>query len=178
MVHINGKDIDVAGQSLMDFLNANDYEMGTFVVECNEEIIHKEDYKTYILRDGDVIEVVQFMGGGCGTSLMYRPIVRRFAFFHTLFLSLIDHIVCTVTCRQFPNLTFAPRKTCHIGSNLTFHSYHATAIDIIHGLSQKSKNFFDFLSKKRKMKRSILFHSFYNRKILLYTTITLSQLFL
>ena len=49
MVHINGKDIDVAGQSLMDFLNANDYEMGTFVVECNEEIIHKEDYKTYIL---------------------------------------------------------------------------------------------------------------------------------
>ena len=47
MVHINGKDIDVAGQSLMDFLNANDYEMGTFVVECNEEIIHKEDYKTF-----------------------------------------------------------------------------------------------------------------------------------
>ena len=75
LVHINGKDIDVAGQSLMDFLNANDYEMGTFVVECNEEIIHKEDYKTYILRDGDVIEVVQFMGGGCGTSLMYRSIM-------------------------------------------------------------------------------------------------------
>ena len=66
MVHINGKDIDVAGQSLMDFLNANDYEMGTFVVECNEEIIHKEDYKTYILRDGDVIEVVSLWGGGCG----------------------------------------------------------------------------------------------------------------
>ena len=53
MVHINGKDIDVAGQSLMDFLNANDYEMGTFVVECNEEIIHKEDYKTYILREAN-----------------------------------------------------------------------------------------------------------------------------
>ena len=26
-------------------LKANDYEMGTFVVECNEEIIHKEDYE-------------------------------------------------------------------------------------------------------------------------------------
>ena len=75
MVHINGKDIDVAVQSLMEFLNANDYEMGTFVGECNEVIIHKEDYKTYILRDGDVIEVVQFMGGGCGTSLMYRSIM-------------------------------------------------------------------------------------------------------
>ena len=45
MVHINGKDMDVAGQSLMAYLEANDYEKGTFVVECNEEIIHKEDYK-------------------------------------------------------------------------------------------------------------------------------------
>ena len=53
MVHINGKDMDVAGQSLMAYLEANDYEKGTFVVECNEEII-------------------QFMGGGCGTSQMYR----------------------------------------------------------------------------------------------------------
>lgn len=92
---------------------------------------------------------------------MYRPIVRRFAFFHTLFLSLIDHIVCTVTCRQFPNLTFAPRKTCHIGSNLTFHSYHATAIDIIHGLSKKSKNFFDFFFYvKMSTLNSTFFHVF------------------
>ena len=35
MVHINGKDMDVAGQSLMAYLEANDYEKGTFVVECN-----------------------------------------------------------------------------------------------------------------------------------------------
>ena len=33
-----------------------------------------------------------------------------------------------MTCRQFPNLTFAPRKTCIECSNLTLHSYHATAI--------------------------------------------------
>ena len=72
MVHINGKDIDAAGQSLAAYLKANDYEMGTFVVECNEEIIHKEDYENYMLKDGDIIEIVQFMGGGCGTSLMYR----------------------------------------------------------------------------------------------------------
>ena len=38
--------------------------MGTFVVECNEEIIHKEDYENYMLKDGDIIEIVQFMGGG------------------------------------------------------------------------------------------------------------------
>ena len=66
------------------------------------------------------------------------------AVFHTLFLPLVDHVVCTVTCRQFPNLTFAPRKTCHEGSNLTLHRYHATATPIIHGLWQKCKNFFTF----------------------------------
>lgn len=75
MVHINGKDIDAAGQSLAAYLKANDYEMGTFVVECNEEIIHKEDYENYMLKDGDIIEIVQFMGGGCGTSLMYSSIM-------------------------------------------------------------------------------------------------------
>jgi sulfur carrier protein len=62
-------------QSLAAYLKANDYEMGTFVVECNEEIIHKEDYENYMLKDGDIIEIVQFMGGGCGTSLMYRSIM-------------------------------------------------------------------------------------------------------
>ena len=36
MVHINGKDMDVAGQSLMAYLEANDYEKGTFVVECKD----------------------------------------------------------------------------------------------------------------------------------------------
>ena len=30
------------------------------------------DYENYMLKDGDIIEIVQFMGGGCGTSLMYR----------------------------------------------------------------------------------------------------------
>ncbi len=53
-----------------------------------------------------------------------------------------DLLVCTVTCRQFPNLTFAPRKTCHRGSNLTLHSYHATALDSIHDDFGKRKHFF------------------------------------
>ncbi|MCI6790465.1 MAG: sulfur carrier protein ThiS [Lachnobacterium sp.] len=64
MVHINGKDIDAAGQTLKAYLDASDYEPGTFVVECNEEIVHKEDYEGHVLKDGDVVEIVQFMGGG------------------------------------------------------------------------------------------------------------------
>ena len=63
MVHINGKDIDAAGQSLAAYLKANDYEMGTFVVECNEEIIHKEDYENYMLKDGDIIAITTNIPG-------------------------------------------------------------------------------------------------------------------
>ena len=48
MVHINGKDIDAAGQTLKAYLDASDYEPGTFVVECNEEIVHKEDYEGHV----------------------------------------------------------------------------------------------------------------------------------
>ena len=45
-------------------------------------------------------------------------------------------------------LTFAPRKTCNAfqhSSNLTLHSYHATALDSIHDVFQSCKCFFIFL---------------------------------
>ena len=64
MVHINGEDVNAAGKTLQAYLAENDFEEGTFVVECNEEIIHREDYALYVLKDGDVVEIVQFMGGG------------------------------------------------------------------------------------------------------------------
>ena len=80
------------------------------------------------------------------TALQPRSVLRipSQTFTRYLYQLFVDHVVCTVTCRQFPNLTFAPRKTCHEGSNLTLHRYHATATPIIHGLWQKCKNFFIF----------------------------------
>ena len=36
----------------------------TVVVELNEEIIKRETYDTTVLKDGDVVEILQFMGGG------------------------------------------------------------------------------------------------------------------
>ncbi|MEE1227804.1 MAG: sulfur carrier protein ThiS [Lachnospiraceae bacterium] len=65
MVRVNGEDMNVAGKKLSDFLKESDYRPGTYVVECNEEIIHKEDYDNYTLKEGDVLEIVSFMGGGC-----------------------------------------------------------------------------------------------------------------
>jgi len=54
-------------------------------------------------------------------------------------------LIGTVTCRQFSNLTFAPRKTrsplLETG-NLTLHSYHATAKISIHWIYGHCKTFF------------------------------------
>lgn len=66
MVHINGQDEDVAGMPLLQYLEDKEFQMGTFVVECNEVIIPKEEYEKKVLEDGDIIEIVQFMGGGTG----------------------------------------------------------------------------------------------------------------
>lgn len=64
MVHINGKDVEAAGMPLLKYLEENDYRMGSFVVEINEEIVPKEQYENTILKEKDVVEIVSFMGGG------------------------------------------------------------------------------------------------------------------
>ena len=64
MVHINGKDENAAGMTIQKYLDENDYIVTHIAVECNEVIISKADYDTTVLKDGDVVEVVSFMGGG------------------------------------------------------------------------------------------------------------------
>ena len=58
MVTINGKEVDMSGKTI------SNYNPKTIAVECNEVIISKSDYETTVLKDGDVVEVVSFMGGG------------------------------------------------------------------------------------------------------------------
>ena len=55
-------------------------------------------------------------------------------------------LVCTVTCRQFLNLTFAPRKTCYIylNSNLALLRYQCHNICIIQESFWECKGFFVF----------------------------------
>ena len=55
MVTINGEKYAFAGKSLLEGLSAL----------YNEIILRKEDYEGISLKDGDVMEIVCFMGGGC-----------------------------------------------------------------------------------------------------------------
>lgn len=64
MVKINGKETDASGMALSDYLAQEGYQPERVAVECNEEIVPKAAYADKILQDGDVVEIVSFVGGG------------------------------------------------------------------------------------------------------------------
>ena len=64
MVRINGNEEAAAGMALKDYLEQKQYPADGIAVECNGSIVPKEEYAKKILRDGDVLEVVSFVGGG------------------------------------------------------------------------------------------------------------------
>ncbi len=64
MVKINGKDINTAGKSLLECLISINFDPKRVAVECNGDIVPKAQYDTFILKDGDCLEIVSFVGGG------------------------------------------------------------------------------------------------------------------
>lgn len=64
MVKINGKEADLAGKTVADYLLAANYDTGRIVVERNGEIVPKAQYGETVLADGDTVEIVSFVGGG------------------------------------------------------------------------------------------------------------------
>lgn len=65
MIRINGVDIDKIEISLMQYLEENSISPQRIAVELNEEILPKTNYAATVLKDGDVVEIVNFVGGGC-----------------------------------------------------------------------------------------------------------------
>ena len=65
MVKINGKEVVLADNtSVSAYLEACSYKTDRIVVELNEEILPKDRYAETILKDGDYMEIVTFVGGG------------------------------------------------------------------------------------------------------------------
>ncbi|MGM9606523.1 MAG: sulfur carrier protein ThiS [Oscillospiraceae bacterium] len=64
MVQINGTLCDVHGKTLAEYLETTDYDPKRIAVEHNGAIVPKARYGEVVLRDGDVVEVVSFVGGG------------------------------------------------------------------------------------------------------------------
>lgn len=65
MITVNGKQIQLTSEmSVADYLEQNNYQINRIAVEMNEEILPKYSYSETILKDGDRLEVVTFVGGG------------------------------------------------------------------------------------------------------------------
>lgn len=64
MVQINGEKKEVQGMALTAYLEQEGYQKDRIAIECNEEILPKAAYEQKILQDGDVLEIVSFVGGG------------------------------------------------------------------------------------------------------------------
>ncbi len=64
---INGKEevIEKDGVSLAELLKLQNVEMPeTVTVQLNDEFVRKEDFESTIIKDGDSIEFLYYMGGG------------------------------------------------------------------------------------------------------------------
>ncbi len=64
MVKINGEELNIAGKTLTEWLSLTNYDVKRIAVEKNGDIVPKAQYDETILCDGDVVEVVSFVGGG------------------------------------------------------------------------------------------------------------------
>ncbi|MBP2659999.1 MAG: thiamine biosynthesis protein ThiS [Firmicutes bacterium] len=50
--------------NLWEFLLSKELDLETIIVEHNEVIVKKQEWKTIILQDQDRLEVLKFVGGG------------------------------------------------------------------------------------------------------------------
>ena len=63
-IRLNGREADVAAENVADLVSAYNLDKGMMVVEKNGSIVHREDYRSEAVSEGDVIEIVRIVGGG------------------------------------------------------------------------------------------------------------------
>ncbi len=62
---LNGKLFDTPkAETVQDLLDELGIESGRVAVEVNLTIVKKADYAAFKLKDGDNVEIVNFVGGG------------------------------------------------------------------------------------------------------------------
>lgn len=64
MICINGEKIEKDEIKLSSYLEENKINPRRIAVELNGEILPKSQYGDTVLKDGDIVEIVNFVGGG------------------------------------------------------------------------------------------------------------------
>lgn len=65
MVQINGEAVNAAGKTIGAYLKDVGIDPQRVAVEYNGKILSKDAYDTTRMSDDDVVEIVNFVGGGC-----------------------------------------------------------------------------------------------------------------
>ena len=64
MVKVNGEEKNIAGKTIAEYLTTTNYDMKRIATELNGDIVLKTAYADTVLKDGDSVEIVSFVGGG------------------------------------------------------------------------------------------------------------------
>ena len=65
MIIVKRKEIDLTeNTTVAEYLEQNQYQVKRIAVELNRDILPKYSYSDTMLKDGDRLEVVTFVGGG------------------------------------------------------------------------------------------------------------------
>ena len=64
-MRVNGKDIELNRcMTLAEFLAEHNYRTELVAVERNGQIVPRAEFGAVVLKDGDELEIVSFVGGG------------------------------------------------------------------------------------------------------------------
>ncbi|MBA3065925.1 sulfur carrier protein ThiS [bacterium] len=64
-IRINGKDTAITGAlTLREFIAGRNIDIKIIVVEYNGKIVRKDRLDNIVLKDGDTVEIINFVGGG------------------------------------------------------------------------------------------------------------------
>jgi len=63
-VKVNGSEMVVKAKTIVELLQELEINPQRVVVEVNLEIIKRDRFSEYKIKDGDSIEIVNFVGGG------------------------------------------------------------------------------------------------------------------
>lgn len=65
MITVNGETLHVReGATVQELIQTQGYRQDVIAVEYNGRILGKNTYATTLLRSGDKLEIVSFVGGG------------------------------------------------------------------------------------------------------------------
>ncbi len=70
-IQANGKEVVLEKElTVKELLGTQNVEMQDYVtVQINDEFVNRDDFETLLVKDGDVVEFLYFMGGGSVNSV-------------------------------------------------------------------------------------------------------------